>query len=119
MIALGTSPGNFHAATALLPSSFDMYTAMLGASTFVIWQGGAKTARGLHWFAAGAVFGWPFSAALCAPFVVEDVLLAFSRGKAQVYEMFVGLFRGAVGAALMIVREAFLFFFPPFPRSDG
>lgn len=81
-----------------------MYTAMLGAAAFILWQGGPKTARGLYWFAAGAVFGWPFSAALCAPFVLEDLLLSFYRSKEQIYEMCLELFRGIVGAFLMIVR---------------
>ena len=80
-----------------------MYTSMLGAAAFMIWQGGAKTARGLYWFAAGAVFGWPFSAALCAPFLVEDFLLGFYRSREQVYEMCLELFRGVMGALLMIV----------------
>lgn len=105
VVALVTSPGNFHASTAFLPSSFAMYTAMIGAAAFIIWQGGVKTAQGLYWFAAGAVFGWPFSAALCAPFIVEDALLALYRTKEQIYEAFLALFRGILGALVMIVRH--------------
>lgn len=82
-----------------------MYTAMIGAAAFIIWQGGVKTAQGLYWFAAGAVFGWPFSAALSFPFIAEDALLAFYRNKDQIYETFLALVRGVVGALLMIVRH--------------
>lgn len=104
--ALATSPGNFIASTAFLPSSFAMYTAMFGAAAFIIWQGGVKTSQGLGWFAAGAVFGWPFSAALCAPFVLEDILVAFYRSGDQLYEMFMGFVRGGVAALLMAVSKS-------------
>lgn len=83
-----------------------MYTAMIGTAAFIIWQGGVKTAQGLYWFAAGAVFGWPFSAALCLPFIAEDALLAFYRNKEHIYETFLALVRGVVGALLMIVRRS-------------
>lgn len=82
-----------------------MYTAMIGAAALIIWQGSIKKAQGLYWFAAGAVFGWPFSAALCVPFIVEEALLAFSRTKAQIHDMFLAFFRGVVGALLIIVRH--------------
>lgn len=70
------SPGNFHSSTAYLPSSFTMYTGMLGAAAFMNWRGGLKTAAGIAWFAAGGIIGWPFAMALCAPFLLEEALLA-------------------------------------------
>lgn len=75
MLALVLSPGNFHASTAYLPTSFAMYTAMLGAASFMNWVGGTKTAAGIAWFAAGGIIGWPFAMALSAPFLVEEALL--------------------------------------------
>lgn len=70
------SPGNFHASTAYLPSSFTMYTGMLGAAAFMDWRGGLRTATGIAWFAAGGIIGWPFAMALSAPFLLEEGLLA-------------------------------------------
>ena len=52
-----------------------MYTAMLGAASFMNWVGGTKTAAGIAWFAAGGIIGWPFAMALCAPFLLEEALL--------------------------------------------
>lgn len=52
-----------------------MYTGMLGASAFMDWRGGLKTATGIACFAAGAIIGWPFALLLGAPFGLEEVLL--------------------------------------------
>lgn len=76
VLALILSPGNFHASTAYLPSSFAMYTGMLGAAAFMDWTGGFKTAAGIAWFAAGGIIGWPFALALATPFLLEEALLA-------------------------------------------
>lgn len=77
MIAMVFSPGMFHASVAYLPSSFSMYTAMLGMAAFMDWRGGLKTAVGIMWFGIGAIVGWPFSAALILPFIMEDIFLAY------------------------------------------
>ena len=66
----------FHASVAYLPSSFAMYTAMLGTSCFMDWRGGAKTALGMMWFGLGSIIGWPFAAALIIPFMMEELVLA-------------------------------------------
>lgn len=76
ILALILSPGNFHASTAYLPSSFSMCTGMLGAAAFMDWTGGLKTAAGIAWFAAGGIIGWPFAMALAGPFLLEEALLA-------------------------------------------
>ncbi|KAI2016439.1 mannosyltransferase [Ophidiomyces ophidiicola] len=70
------SPGMFHASTALLPSSFTMYTTMLGLSAFLDTKKGLQTARGIMWFGIGAIVGWPFAGALVIPFVLEELVLA-------------------------------------------
>jgi alpha-1,2-mannosyltransferase len=71
-----TSPGMFHASTAYLPSSFAMYATMLGTAAFMNWKGGMRTAQGIMWFGIGATLGWPFAAALAAPFIAEEIFVA-------------------------------------------
>ena len=53
-----------------------MYTTMLGTVSFMDWRGGSKTNVGIMWFGIGAIIGWPFSAALLTPFVLEEIVLA-------------------------------------------
>lgn len=99
VIALVLSPGNFHASTAYLPSSFAMYTGMLGASAFMNWRGGLRTASGIAWFAVGGIIGWPFAMALCAPFLIEEALLAvMSLGNT---ERFLGAVKRVLGGGLL------------------
>lgn len=93
------SPGNFHASTAYLPSSFTMYTGMLGAAAFMDWRGGLKTASGIAWFAAGGIIGWPFAMALSAPFLLEEGLLAL---------MSLGDTDGFLGAVRRVFKGGFL-----------
>ena len=76
MLIMLTSPGMFHASAAYLPSSFSMYTAMLGTACFMDWRGGSKTNVGIMWFGIGAIVGWPFTAVLILPFIVEELALA-------------------------------------------
>lgn len=74
------SPGMFHSAAAYLPSSFAMYTSMLGVSAFMDSRGGHKTAQGIMWFGIGALVGWPFAGALVAPFLLEEAIISTIRG---------------------------------------
>ena len=74
MMVMLFSPGMFHASAAYLPSSFSMYANMLGASAFIDWRSGAKTHLGIMWFGIGGIIGWPFAAALVAPFLVEEIV---------------------------------------------
>ena len=71
------SPGMFHASVAYLPSSFSMYMTMMGTAAFMDWRGGLKTSQGIMWFGIGAMVGWPFSAALIVPFMLEESTLAW------------------------------------------
>lgn len=98
MIAMISSPGMFHASVAYLPSSFSMYTTMLGTAAFMDWRGGLKTAEGIMWFGIGAIVGWPFAAALIAPLILEDMYMAYrakDRSKAA--------FRYAAGISRCLV----------------
>lgn len=103
VVALCSSPGNFHASTAFLPSSFAMYTVMLGAASFMDWRGGLKTLGGMFWFAVAGVVGWPFASALCAPFLVEEAVLALFGGGEALYESFIRVAQGAVAILLLVV----------------
>jgi alpha-1,2-mannosyltransferase len=76
LIAMVTSTGMFHASTAYLPSSFAMYTTMLGTAAFMDWRGGLHTAQGIMWFGIGALLGWPFAGALVLPYALEEVFVA-------------------------------------------
>lgn len=103
LIATVITPGNFHSATAYLPSSFAMYMSLLGASAFMNWRGGLKTSWGIWWFAVGGILGWPFAAALCAPFLVEEALFAVVSSKEGFYEAFLRVTRGITAAFLLVV----------------
>lgn len=106
LIATVVSPGYFHAAAAFLPSSFTMYTSILGTSAFMNWRGGLHTAQGMFWFAIGAIFGWPFSYALMVPFVGEELIIGVFSNKEVLIESVIRLIRGAVAAVLLVVSFA-------------
>ncbi|KAH8597220.1 glycosyltransferase family 22 protein [Bisporella sp. PMI_857] len=105
MMAMIFSPGMFHASAAFLPSSFAMYTTMLGMSAFMNWKGGLKTAQGMFWFALGGVLGWPFSIALSAPFLFEAVLFASLTSKDDFIEAIMSFLRGFVAGLLVLLFE--------------
>ncbi|MCJ1257008.1 mannosyltransferase [Lignoscripta atroalba] len=111
MIIMLSSPGMFHASVAYLPSSFSMYTSMLGASAFMDWRGGSKTALGIMWFGLGAIVGWPFSAALITPFIAEELLLAsITREGIEVVRRFIdGTVRSSLILALQVAVDAFFY----------
>lgn len=69
--------GMFHSAAAFLPSTFAMYTTMLGTAAFMR----RRTVWGIFWFALGGLLGWPFSLAMCAPFIVEEVVIGVLGGR--------------------------------------
>ncbi|TKA74084.1 hypothetical protein B0A55_05225 [Friedmanniomyces simplex] len=83
---LATSPGMFHASVAYLPSSFAMYFSVLGMAAFMDWRGGLRTAQGIWMFGIGACLGWPFAAAMVAPFLLEEIFLASISDKDGVIE---------------------------------
>lgn len=98
-----SSPGMFRASSAFLPSSFAMYTSMLGMAAFINWRGGLKTAQGVFWFALGGVLGWPFSVALAAPFLLEELVLAVVSGREALASAVVRVFRGTAASLLVLV----------------
>lgn len=83
-----------------------MYMVMLGASSFMNWRGGLKTASGIFWFAAAGVLGWPFASALCAPFMLEEAVLAIFNDSSALFESFMRAVRGVTAGGLLIVSIA-------------
>jgi alpha-1,2-mannosyltransferase len=105
MMSMIFSPGMFHASASFLPSSFAMYTTMLGMAAFMNWRGGLKTSQGITWFAAGGILGWPFAMALSAPFLVEEVILACLSSKDAFIDTIMRFIRGIVAGLLILVRK--------------
>ena len=95
------SPGMFHASVAYLPSSFSMYTTMLGMSAFMDWRGGLKTGVGIMWFGIGAVIGWPFSGVLIIPLLAEDFALSLITG--DISEIVFRYLDGVVRSLIVLV----------------
>lgn len=81
VLIMVTSPGMFHASISFLPSSFAMYTTMLGVAAFMDWRGGVRTAQAIWAMGTGASLGWPFAGALIIPFMFEEFLLADLSGQ--------------------------------------
>ncbi|KAL8784248.1 MAG: hypothetical protein Q9213_004070 [Squamulea squamosa] len=110
-IVLATSPGMFHASVAYLPSSFSMYTTMLGMASFMDWRGGLKTGVGMMWFGIGAILGWPFSGALIVPLLAEDFTLSLMTGDISeiVYRYLDGVVRSLLVLALQVAVDAFFY----------
>ncbi|KAK1241352.1 hypothetical protein MKX08_001326 [Trichoderma sp. CBMAI-0020] len=96
------SPGNFHASAAFLPSSFAMYAGMLGAASFMNWRGGLKTWQGITWFAVAGILGWPFAAALCVPYVLEELILAVFSDRDSLIEALIRLVRGVIASLIVL-----------------
>lgn len=104
LMIIAFSPGMFHASAAFLPSSFTMYTSMLGLAEFLNWAGGApKTASGIMWFGLGAIVGWPFAGALAVPLVLEVVALGlYAR---QLKSVIAEIVKGGLRCVVILVRK--------------
>jgi alpha-1,2-mannosyltransferase len=110
LIVITTSTGMFHASAAYLPSTFAMYTTMLGVTAFI---GGGSTAKGIMWFGVGTVLGWPFAAALVFPFIAEELLVASATG--DIANTATRFLDGTVRSLVVLVRlelENFVLLFP-------
>ncbi|KAJ9065208.1 mannosyltransferase, variant 3 [Entomophthora muscae] len=80
LLFLLVSPGMFHAAPAFLPSTFAMYT------TTVFFSGAIRPASDLKRrnkcmlaLGVGCLLGWPFSAAVGIPFVLEEFYFSLTQ----------------------------------------
>lgn len=101
LISMIISPGMFHASVAYLPSSFAMYSNMLGMAAFMDWRGGLKTAQGIMWFGIGGILGWPFASALAMPFLLEETALALLNKVA--FEQFIWRVLDGVTRCLIVL----------------
>jgi len=100
LVATMTAAGMFHAATAYLPSTFAMYTTMLGMAAFIDrhHSEGRRVVGGVFWFAIGGLLGWPFSMAMVAPFTVKRFLVGIgSNGIGHTLGVFIKAALGALG----------------------
>jgi alpha-1,2-mannosyltransferase len=105
LVIMAFSPGMLHASVALLPSSFAMYTSMLGLTSFMDWYGGSQIATGIMWFGIGSIVGWPFASALILPFILEElVLAALAREVVEVTRRFLD---GIVRSMIVLVGYYF------------
>ncbi|EKM61384.1 glycosyltransferase family 22 protein [Phanerochaete carnosa HHB-10118-sp] len=72
------SAGMWNASVSFLPSSFAMYTTAVGFGFFLDHANKSnfrRTMLATLSFAAGAIVGWPFAAAIAIPFVFEELYL--------------------------------------------
>ncbi|KAL2823347.1 hypothetical protein BDW59DRAFT_173508 [Aspergillus cavernicola] len=103
LMIVAFSPGMFHASAAFLPSSFTMYTSMLGLAAFLDWKGGQKTAQGIMWFGLGAIVGWPFAGALLLPLLLEEVIIGFVSANTR--KTFLDILNGALRCSAILATE--------------
>ncbi|KAI9484605.1 Alg9-like mannosyltransferase family-domain-containing protein [Zychaea mexicana] len=77
-VGLFFSAGMFNASTAFLPSSFAMWTTFLAFSYALRPPNqitSKRTYRVVLCIGLGALIGWPFSAAISIPFVVDEIMV--------------------------------------------
>lgn len=103
LIITASSSGMFYASVAYLPSSFAMYTTMMGMAAFLDTKGGLKTNQGIMWFGIGAVVGWPFSAALMFPLLADEIV--FGALTERFSEMTFRIIDGVVRAVIIGVSQ--------------
>ena len=103
LIAMAAAPGVFHASVAYLPSSFAMYTTMMGMAAFMDTEDGLKTHKGIMWFGIGATIGWPFSAALVMPLLLEECV--FTKVTGDISGMAQRITDGGIRSLIIVVRN--------------
>ena len=106
LFAMASSTGMFYASVAYLPSSFSMYTTMMGIAAFLDVRDELNTTQGIMWFGIGAIVGWPFSAALILPLSMDE--LASIKLTRSIKGCFSRVFRGIVTALPIIVSVTYL-----------
>ena len=111
LLIMVSSSGMFHASVAFLPSSFAMYTAMMGAAAFMSLQDGLKTTEGIMWFGIGATIGWPFSAALILPFSLDELM--YLKQTADIKGVASRILGGTLRLLAIVVSTT-----PPFPPRE-
>jgi alpha-1,2-mannosyltransferase len=108
---LAFSAGMWKASTALLPSSFAMYTTAI-ATGYAMGPSSVRDTR-KPWiatllFATGAIVGWPFALALSLPFVFEELFVfGGDRVPAEIRQKW--LFGRWSRMTLAVLASAFVF----------
>lgn len=103
-IAMVTTPGMFYASVAYLPSSFAMYTSMMGLAAFIDTRSGSGTSQGIMWFGVGASVGWPFAAALVLPLFIDELTYLWLTGRVR--EVADRVLGGVVRTLTIVVRNS-------------
>lgn len=103
VFAMITAPGMFHASVAYLPSSFAMYTSMMGLAAFLNVWSESRIKEEITWFGIGATIGWPFSAALILPLFTDDLTYIWATGR--INEVAARILGGVVRTLLIVVRK--------------
>jgi alpha-1,2-mannosyltransferase len=111
LVIMTTSTGMFHASAAYLPSSFAMYTTMLGMAAFMDWRGDIKTGEGIMWIGIGGVLGWPFAMAMIFPYLFEELILtwALQDWKTWFWRLADGVVRVLVVLGIQTSIDSFLY----------
>jgi len=103
LIIMVSSSGMFHASVAYLPSSFSMYTTMLGMAAFLDVRHGLQIDKVILWFGIGAIVGWPFSGALILPLFFD--ILSYLSSTGDLSEIASKVVQGVLKALLIVVRH--------------
>ena len=104
LLAMLSSSGMFHASVAYLPSSFAMYSTMMGAAAFMDVKDGLKTTEGIMWFGIGATVGWPFSAVLILPFIPDE--LVYLKRTTDINGVALRVFGGILRTSAIVVGSS-------------
>lgn len=95
--------------SAFLPSSFAMYFIMLGWSYAIESATNANKARTIKAataFGAAVILGWPFTAVLVLPFVLEELLLSGRDFSLNIPKRIATLAQAAVPSLGLLVGQA-------------
>ncbi|KAI8148525.1 Alg9-like mannosyltransferase family-domain-containing protein [Fennellomyces sp. T-0311] len=108
-VVLFFSAGMFNASTAFLPSTFAMWMTFL-AFSYALRQPNQITAkrtyRVVSCIGLGALVGWPFSAAIGIPFVIDEVLVYGHDGAVDAQGRVVQIIRPANWRIQRVLRLA-------------
>ncbi|KAI9685921.1 MAG: mannosyltransferase [Bathelium mastoideum] len=103
LVIMVSSPAMFHASTAYLPSSFAMYTTMLGMAAFMNWREHIRTGQGIFWVGLGAILGWPFAVAMVTPYLIEEFIIAWALQ--DFHSLFWRLTDGTIKVLIILVFQ--------------
>ena len=73
----------------------------MGMAAFMDTEDGLKTHKGIMWFGIGATVGWPFSAALVMPLLLEE--LVFAKVTGNISEMAHRITDGGIRSLIIVV----------------